>query len=388
MAKYSRIEEITIQNFMSIEQAVLEFDESNIMTIKGYNDSGKSTVLKALRVLLEDWNKTKQKKYIKDGKEYFRITATFSDGVKLVRDKYKNGQSLYEMYKDGSLVYTNKSGKTLTNVKEMPPVMKKYINIPIYNGRALNAQSCNEAYLLVDTKGGDNYKMLGEASDDGTLLRSVIHIKEELKENQADIVDVEQDLAQCDAVIESSTVTDEEIIENLKKRNEESHNTEPQKVVVEGIIDLIDQLNNMPEIPEVEPLTNTEGFLALERIQETIEQLKQPKIPEIEELSDTTNLESLEFIMGMLHKLKNLTDIPIISPVSEARMEGIEGIIQLFKEYENVNREIEKLDNSKAVKENQAQTLIHMCQNMGILVVNCPKCGYTHAVDVKTREDL
>lgn len=388
MATYSRIEEITIQNFMSIEQAVLTFDDTNIMTIKGYNDSGKSTVLKALRVLLEDWNKTKQKKYIKDGKDYFRITATFSDGVKLIRDKYKNGQSLYEMQKSGKVVYTNKSGKTLTNVKEMPPVIRNYINIPIYNGRALNAQSCNEPYLLVDTKGGDNYKMLGEASDDGTLLRSVLHVKEELKENQADIVDVEQDLAQCDAVIESSTVTDEEIIGVLKKKNEESNNTQQQKEVVKSIIDIIGELNRTPKIPEIEPVANTESFLALERMQEILEQLSQPKLPEIEELSDTTSLESLEFMMGIMHRLQTMTEIPIITPVSTERLTELREIIQLFGKYHKLNKEIEKLETTKAIKENQAETLVHQCQNMGILVVDCPKCGYTHAINVKTKEEL
>ena len=46
----------------------------------------------------------KQAGYITHGKEYFRIIVAFDDSVVIVRDKYKNGQSLYEMYKGKQLI--------------------------------------------------------------------------------------------------------------------------------------------------------------------------------------------------------------------------------------------------------------------------------------------
>ena len=83
-----------VQNFMSIADAKVEFDESNIINFKGYNDSGKSAMLTALKVLLTNANPTKQVGFIQDGKDFFRIMAFFDDGVVILRDKYANGQSL------------------------------------------------------------------------------------------------------------------------------------------------------------------------------------------------------------------------------------------------------------------------------------------------------
>lgn len=40
-----------VWNFMSIKHGKVEFDERNIINIKGYNDSGKSAMLRALDVL-------------------------------------------------------------------------------------------------------------------------------------------------------------------------------------------------------------------------------------------------------------------------------------------------------------------------------------------------
>ncbi|RKW48284.1 MAG: hypothetical protein D8B41_00145, partial [Porphyromonas sp.] len=52
MAKaQSKIVSIELENFMAIKNAILTFDESNIINLKGYNDSGKSAITRALDVL-------------------------------------------------------------------------------------------------------------------------------------------------------------------------------------------------------------------------------------------------------------------------------------------------------------------------------------------------
>ena len=47
----SKIVSIKIENFMSIKNALLEFDESNIISLCGYNDSGKSAITRLLEVM-------------------------------------------------------------------------------------------------------------------------------------------------------------------------------------------------------------------------------------------------------------------------------------------------------------------------------------------------
>ena len=113
-----------VWNFMSVEHGKAEFDERNIVNFKGYNDSGKSAMLRALDVLMSNIKPTKQVEYIQDGKDYFRIIAYFDNGVTILRDKYINGQSLYEMYKDNQAIYSTKNGKNLTRVSEVPQSIK------------------------------------------------------------------------------------------------------------------------------------------------------------------------------------------------------------------------------------------------------------------------
>ena len=378
---YSQIKEITIQNFMSIEKAVLEFDDTGVIAVKGYNDSGKSAILKAMRVLLEDWAKTKQRKFIKDGKEYFRITVTLTDGVKLIRDKYRNGQSLYEMQKDGNVVYTNKAGRTLTTVKEIPPVIRKYLSVPVYNGRALFAQSCNEPYLLVETKGGDNYKMLGEASDDGTLVKSVAYVKEQMRDNMAHLNESEQTLAQCDAVIESTGICDEEILNSLKEENKQTEQTETKRAKIADIAKLTEQIQKEELLPKVEEIGNIEQLVKLEEIVNLLDQLAEPIPPELPQLEAEQQMTDLMGICKLVSMIENIEALPLLNTIDVSRYDAINDICAILDRLSDDWDYEHKLEIKQKTLENALETLTKECLNLGIRVVECPKCGFVHAID-------
>ena len=111
---------------MSFKKAKVAFDETGIINIKGYNDSGKSAVLRGLVVCLMDMFRRNQAKFIRYGEEYFRIVVSFEDGVSILRDKYLNGQSLYEVYKNGECVFTTKQGNKLSKVDGVPKPIPDY----------------------------------------------------------------------------------------------------------------------------------------------------------------------------------------------------------------------------------------------------------------------
>ena len=157
---YSRLLGWEGWNFMSIEHAKVEFDERNIINFKGYNDSGKSAMLQALKVLMSNSEQTKQVLFIKDDKEYFRIVAYFDDGVMIMRDKYINGQSLYEMYKGKECIFSTKQANgALTGVNKVPDPIQEYLGLILYDNTCLNARACFEKQIGVQTTGSENYKM-------------------------------------------------------------------------------------------------------------------------------------------------------------------------------------------------------------------------------------
>mgnify|MGYP003093532149 CR=1 FL=1 len=78
---YSKITSVEIKNFMGYESGKIQFDESGVINIKGYNDSGKSAMLTACAVAMMDAYKQKQAKFIRFGEDYFGIVVSFDDGV-------------------------------------------------------------------------------------------------------------------------------------------------------------------------------------------------------------------------------------------------------------------------------------------------------------------
>ena len=162
MAKgMSKILGLELENFMSIKEAKLVFDETNILNLKGYNDSGKSAITRALDVLLFDSYKRAQKNFITHGEHYFRIKLHFDDGVTIVRDKYLNGSSLYEMYSEGQLIFSTKVGNTLTQVKDVPLEIREYLAMTeTSEGNYLNSQSIYDKQFLIQTTGSENVELL------------------------------------------------------------------------------------------------------------------------------------------------------------------------------------------------------------------------------------
>ena len=95
----SKIISLKIENFMSIKNGLIEFDDSNIISLCGYNDSGKSAITRLMEVMLYNAYSTDQVKFITDGEDYWLGELTFSDGVVYTRRKYADGKSLWELTK-------------------------------------------------------------------------------------------------------------------------------------------------------------------------------------------------------------------------------------------------------------------------------------------------
>ena len=126
---YAKIKSIEVFNFMVYKHAKVYYDDSNIINMKGYNNSGKSTMLKALAICFTDMYKRIQTKFIRHGEKYFRIIVEFEDGVSILRDKYITGQSLYEVYKNDECIYTTKAGGKLTKLDGVPQPIQEYLGL-------------------------------------------------------------------------------------------------------------------------------------------------------------------------------------------------------------------------------------------------------------------
>lgn len=159
----SKIVSFKIENFMSIKNALLEFDDSNVISLCGYNDSGKSAITRLFEIMFYNEYSLDQVRFITDGEEYWLGALTFSDGVVYTRIKYSDGKSLWELKKGDKVLFTNRlPNDTLAAMSDIPEVITKYLGViqEELTGEELNVRRNTDKLFLINTSGGDNYKIL------------------------------------------------------------------------------------------------------------------------------------------------------------------------------------------------------------------------------------
>ena len=166
-----------VWNFMTLSHAKFEFDDRNILNLVGYNISGKSAALRALEVNLYNRFPQSQLSFIQSGQDHFRVVTVWSDGVVIFRDKYANGQSLYEMWRGDECLFSTKQNGVLTKVADVPLCIQENLCLVKFEDSYLNSRSCFEKQFLVQTSGGENYAALNTVlkSEELTLAGSLVN---------------------------------------------------------------------------------------------------------------------------------------------------------------------------------------------------------------------
>lgn len=382
-SNYSRLVSWEVWNFMTIEHGVVSFDERNIVNIKGYNDSGKSAMLRALDVLFFNIKPNAQVGFIQDGKDYFRVQAVFSDGVIILRDKYINGQSLYEMYKDGVLVFTTKQGKMLTRVADVPEIIKDYLGMITCGSMILNSRSCFEKQLLVQTTGSENYKTLNVIlkSEEIAVASELLNV--DRNRMASDISSIDSEIIAYSNQIHCSEALDTRVIPILKQYDEALDRDENKLHSLESCKSLQGSLKEIPIIPEL-PNIDTKGLdilLKARGIQETISGM--PDIPELSKI-DMTQLNLLETLRARVSELNSLPDIPALPTIESERVfylldikKLVEMLIENSKSLSDIDTRLQSISDEKAKLEKE------LLQS-GRDFVRCGNCG--ELVEVNSAE--
>lgn len=328
---FSKIKEVELYNFMSFEHTRLVFDETNILNIKGYNDSGKSAILRAIMVCLADMFKRAQVKYIRYGCEYFRIVVTFTDGVSILRDKYLNGQSLYEMYKDGEVVYTTKQGSRLTRIEGVPETIQKYLGMCMTETGCLNYQTCSEKMLLVETSGSENYQELNTVLKSDEISRATELINSDRNQLNARVIEVQKEFEDKSVVLKSRSYVDRKIIDFLERKDKETEELVKRGNLIKSLNDDFLKLESLEEIPELSTLEVGRCKVLSSLVSSLEEVLSMPDIPEVEKV-DSGRAKDIESLMVWCSKVEKLEDIPEVEVIDGKRLSILESALSSFED--------------------------------------------------------
>lgn len=366
MSGYSKMLGWEVYNFMSIGHGTCSFDERGIINFKGYNDSGKSAMLTALRVLFTNFQSSKQNSFIRDDCDYFRIIAYFDDGVKIMRDKYINGQSLYEMYKDDTLLYSTKSSTgVLTRVKEVPEPIAQYLALIDSDDTYLNFRSCFEKQIGVQTSGSENYKMFNNVLKSEEIASASALLNNDKNKLVSEIADVEAELNGAKKLLGNTGGITESMIVFLKDTDAQVDTYEATANTLTAIqakkVDL-DAIHITPMLSEVSDISSLQAIMGYASELSSIH-----IAPHLESIDGVDTLAQLVSIKSQIHdvqpELREVAEVNILSQLSAiiAELNTID-ISSLDAEIESAKEELEQLSHTSGIK-------MKKCPNCGEVII-------------------
>lgn len=371
---YPRIVAVEVWNFMSIEHGRVEFDEKNIINLKGYNDSGKSAMLTAMRVALLNSNPTKQASFIQDDKEYFRVVVYFEDGVQLLRDKYINGQSLIEMHKNGQCIFTTKSGNALTRITDIPQPVADYLGLVTFDGGSLNARSCFEKQLGVQTTGAENYKMFNTVLKSEEIATASTLLNNDKNKLESDIGALDREIqAQKTLLGAGDSITDDMIV-YLKQHDAQLDSLTVEEGMLNSAKATKEEADAVVIYPEVESVDDSQ-LKTLETISGVLSSLSEVRIhPEVQGV-DGSQLAVLSQIKSVCDMLEQERVTPEVPSVADEQIKMLMGIANTYSEcaqcVENLEETAKLIDEASS----ELERLQIEAENHGSKFVRCPNCG-------------
>ena len=312
----SKIISLKIENFMSIKNGIIEFDDSNIISLCGYNDSGKSAITRLMEVMLYNAYSTDQVKFITDGEDYWLGELVFSDGVVYTRRKYADGKSLWELTKGDKVLFTNKlPNGTYAAMGDTPEVIERYLGViqDELTGEELNVRRNTDKLFLINTSGGDNYKILNSVLRSDVLSSASKTLNEDKNKLNAE-------------------VTEKKTIQGVLQEQYDSYDVAPK----EELDEVHTYISNLEE---------SKGRITrLSLIME--ENQRKHSIALYDTLTpvDTSRLEDLQDIMELAGQ-KNIAIYDSVDKIDVARLVELRNIMELSKKLSNTTYDkLEKVD--------------------------------------------
>lgn len=323
--RYSKLTKIIIYNFMSIAEAEIEVDETGIINLAGYNDSGKSAVLRTIRVLFFDDFSKDQAKFIRRGCDYFGVGVEFDDGVAINKYKYKNGKSEWEMKKGDTTLFTNRLADGLAAMPTVPEPIVNYLGVveDETTGEKLNVRSNTDRMFLIHTTGSDNYKILNAVLRADTLSKTVDKLNTESNKIQADLSHLTSSSFTMHQEITSIDTLDEEQLKGLSETVENLTTMKHRYQSISSIYNLHEEIKGTPIPPTLEVI-DTAKFAHLKELNNLKEQLKQPIPPTLEPIN-TEKVVHLKALMRLQEELKVPTP-PTLKSIDTSRLRELESI--------------------------------------------------------------
>lgn len=325
----SRILSLKIENFMSIKSGIVEFNENNIISLCGYNDSGKSAVTRLLEIMFYNTYTTEHVKFIKDGETFWSGELTFSDGVVYKRTKYSDGKSLWELRKGDKIIYTNRlENGSLAAMSDIPEIIEKYLGVisDELTGEELNVRRNTDRLFLVGTTGGDNYKILNSILRSEVLANASKKLNDDKNKLHSEVQRLDTVKGMLEEEYDNIEVAPIEELDKVESFISSLEDNFMKLARVNGIVDNYMSYTNIVVYDAVEKV-DTSRLETLQHIFELCVEKGQP-IYESLDLVDVSRLIDLQGIMEY-SKVKNIPIYDSVNSVDVDRLTELQNIMHI-----------------------------------------------------------
>ena len=366
----SKIISLKIENFMSIKNGLIEFDDSNIISLCGYNDSGKSAITRLMEVMLYNAYSTDQVKFITDGEDYWLGELTFSDGVVYTRRKYADGKSLWELTKGDKILFSNKlPNGTYAAMGDTPEVIERYLGViqDELTGEELNVRRNTDKLFLINTSGGDNYKILNSVLRSDVLSSASKSLNEDKNKLNAEVNEKTTVKAVLQEQYDSYDVAPKEELDDVQTFI--SH-LEESKGRVTRLSLLMEENQRKHSISLYDSLIPVDTS-RLEDLQDIFELANQKNIAIYDSVGkvETDRLAELRNIMELSKKQSNTT-FDKLEKVDVDRIKDLKQLADVLNLYLAAEKSYKRV--SKQLNDTRNQ-LLKLSQENGLKV--CRNCG-------------
>lgn len=369
----SKIVSLRIENFMSIKKAFLDFTDSNIISLCGYNDSGKSAITRLFEVMFYNTYSTDHVKFITDGEDYWLGELTFSDGVVYTRIKYSDGKSLYELRKGDIVLYTNKlPNGTMAAIGDIPETIVKYLGViqDDLTGEELNVRRNTDRLFLINTSGGDNYKILNSVLRSDVLSSASKSLNDDKNKLNNEVNEKKTVQGVLQEQYDSYDIPPEEEMNELKDLMSKLDESKSRLMTLLNIIEILKTLSSISIYDSLQNL----DVARIEMLQNIMELSKSKNVPISPILNsvDLLRVQALQNIMQLKMQLNSKT-YPALEMIDIERVRKIVDLGESFNTYKGTertyNKVVQELENVKSqLKKLSDENNLKICQNCGAVV--------------------
>ena len=387
---YSKLVSMRYRNYTLFIDETVNFSEG-ITLLKGLNSNGKSNVIMGIHELFTCPSNEAQKSSIRFGTECSILTATFSDGVVIEKEKYRNGKTSYTMWKDGEVIFTTIVDGFYTPVKEVPEVIKHYLNIPSSKDVDLFLQQSRGTLLLVNTTGSQNYNFLSSELNNKDLSLAIKLVNKDRLDVRQVLMDAQSRFEIYSSDLAMTKPAPRELLSKFKEIDEELNTLTESIKELESIISKLKNLAKLSESTAILPKISTNQLVNSSSVLGKLQELMSTKpMATFNKLEWGTLNDANSLLTALFSKDLNKTTLTLVKSdeFDVSQLNEVSKLNQKVKPLEIAQEDYDKIQDvlkQLHAKQDKAEAIL---KKNNLKVTKCSNCGAFNVFNPETNESL